>query len=356
MNARFLTVLAMITGLLIAGPVQQAIAGPNGGSIAVGDFDGDGDSDVMFKNNTDNEIAVWMVEDVLIVAGGGFGGLPPTLQVSGVAFFDDDNISDVLVWDSATSDLSVWFMAVDPGTGLATIGGSSFVGNTGGYEPVAIGQFNPATDSYPDVVTRNAATGDLGIWYTDAGNYAGGGFVGNPTTAYDVLGAGDFNNDGVYSIVFWNDTLKELAFWELTGNQAPSGAVEIFRGSGFGGLTDHFFLNVTDDMNKDNKDDLVLQNGAGDLFVWFMTSDAMTPPTINGFAPTGSAGANKAVAIGQLNPGASGDSYPDIFLEDRVGAPGAVNVGAWLLADGLFAGGGFIGAPLDKYAVANAGE
>jgi hypothetical protein len=322
----------------------------------VGDFDGDGDSDIMFKNNTDNEIAFWIVEDVLIVAGGGFGGLSSTLQVSGVAYFDDDNISDVLVWDSATSALTIWFMAVNAGTGLPEIGGSSFLGDTGGYEPVAIGQFNPATDSYPDVVTRESATGNLGIWYTDSGNLVDGGFVGNPTTAYDVLTVGDFNNDGVYSIVFWNDALKELAFWELTGDKTPTGAVEILRGSGFGGLTDHFLLSASDDMNDDNMDDFVLQNGAGDMFVWFMSSDAVTPPTIMDFANTGPAGVNNAVAIGQLNPGAGGDSYPDIFLEDRVSASGFVNVGAWLLADGLFVGGGFIGAPFDRYAVTNAGE
>ena len=344
----------MIIGLLVAGPVQQAFAGPTGGVVAVGDFDGDGDSDVMFKNNIDHEIATWRLENLAIFTGGGFGGLSATLEVRGVAFFDGDKISDLLVWDSASNDLWIWFMGLNM-AGQVTIADSAFLGNTGGQVPKAVGQFNPTEDSGPDIVLQDGA-GNVGIWFTLNGVLVRGGFVGNPSTAYDILMAGDFSNDGVDSIVFWNASAREVAFWDLTGELLPGGggAVEIARGSGFVLDTGRSVLNDTGDLNNDSKDDLIVQLDNGDLWVWFMSADAMTQPTPISFAFSGMAGVNKAVALAQLNP--LTDKSPDVFLEDRTTAPGEVNVGAWLLNNGNFVGGGFVGAPPDKYAVVNAGE
>jgi hypothetical protein len=349
MWCRTLLVCAVGLGLSLGLASLRAEAGPSGGSAIIGDFNGDGVSDVAFRSSA-GDVAFWITQNIGIVSGSGFSGVAANFILFGAQDVNGDKISDLGVYDMNTSEVYIWLMAYNSGNGAVTISSAADVGNSGGAVPVGFAQMNPATDSIPDLLLFNSGTGEVDTWYLDnTGHFLGGGEIGSLNgTTFVPIAVGDFSGTGTPTIVLRDvGASPTVGFWELT-----SGSLGVTRGSGFGLPTTYTVLHSSVDFNHDTKTDLVLQDNTGNIVIWFMTADAGTPPTILSSPPVIAAGTNIAVADGVFEPASSTD--PDLVLQQQ--ADPVINVGVYLLNTGAVTGGGFVGAPPIIYNVVNNGQ
>ncbi len=195
--------------------------------MAVGDFNGDQDPDLAVADQFDGTVSV-----LLGTAGGaGFSGPIPAGNYSGsdpisVAVGDFNGDGDP---DLAVADMS-------PGEVLVLLGGpgGSFTGPTStltvdsGVSSVAVGDFN--RDADPDLAVANFNVSRVSVLLGGAGgtfsgptNFAAG--TGSPSVA-----VGDFNRDGKPDLAaasFNSDTVAVLLNTTVT-NQAPTAAGDAY--------------------------------------------------------------------------------------------------------------------------------
>ena len=135
------------------------------------DFNGDGHSDILFRNKTTGELEVWQMEGSRIVDLIPLPTMDPRWLAAGTGDFDFDGVTDILWYDPHRGTGRIWLM----------------------------GDF--ADDGEFDV--QLAA-----------------GWV--------IEGAGDFNGDGRAEIVIWNKS-RRIEFWGLKEELVPLGRISIRR-------------------------------------------------------------------------------------------------------------------------------
>jgi hypothetical protein len=301
-------------------------AGPQ--SVAVADFNHDGNQDILTANNADNTATLLLGNGI-----GGFTAAPGSPFSTGtspasVAAGDvnGDGKPDILTANSGSNNLTV--LLGDGSGGFAPAGGSPFAVGT---EPlsVAVGDFNG--DGRLDAVVANYTDKNVTILLGDGT----GGFTqaaGSPInvgTAPQAVAVGDFNGDGIPDIV-------EAAF---------NGRVTILIGNGTGGfaVTQSYAVGsfpqfvVAADLNGDGKLDIVTANfGSNSLSVLLgngsggFTAAAKSPFAV-GMQP-------QSVTVADVN----GDGKPDL-----ISANTSDNTVSILLGDGS---GGFAAAPGSPFA------
>jgi len=77
--------------------------------VGVGDFDGDGKSDILWRNTTDGRVVLWMMNGASIASGGSLGTVPLAYTIAGVADYNGDGKSDIL-WRNTDGSTVVWLM------------------------------------------------------------------------------------------------------------------------------------------------------------------------------------------------------------------------------------------------------
>jgi hypothetical protein len=98
---------------------------PSGWSVAgTGDFNGDGMSDILLRDNT-GDIAIWEMNGTTILNPNtaGVGNLSTAWSVSETGDFNGDGMSDIL-WRDTSGDIAIWYMngtTLSSGAGLGTI-------------------------------------------------------------------------------------------------------------------------------------------------------------------------------------------------------------------------------------------
>jgi Ca2+-binding RTX toxin-like protein len=227
--------------------------------IGTGDFNGDGRADLMWRNPTTGEMTNWLGQ-----ANGGFVGndtnfystIATSWQVVGIGDFNGDGRSDVLWRNQSTGQTTDWLAQANGGfigndaNALSTIGSS--------WQVAATGDFNG--DGRSDILWRE----NTGAMTTSLGQ-ANGGFAGNAAnfwttipTSWQVIGSGDFNGDGRDDILWRNPTTGEITNW--LGQ--PNGS--------FVGNDTNFYTTIPTswqvegigDFNGDGRDDLLWRNGS----------------------------------------------------------------------------------------------
>jgi Ca2+-binding RTX toxin-like protein len=226
------------------------------------DFDGDGRSDVLWRNDNGN------VTDWLGTASGGFTGnfananltLSTDWQIAGTGDFNGDGRSDIL-WRNANGTVTNWLGQTNGG----------FVGNfdnanlalTNDWQVAGTGDFNG--DGRDDVLWRND-NGTVTNWLGEAN----GGFAGNFANAnlalsneWQMAGTGDFNGDG-RSDTLWRNANGTVTNWL---GQTNGGFVGNFDNANLA-LTNDWQVAGTGDFNGDGRDDMLWRNDNGTVTNW----------------------------------------------------------------------------------------
>jgi hypothetical protein len=171
---------------------------------ATGDFNGDGRDDILWRNDSGR------VTDWLGQANSGFSGnfanadanAGTDWHVAGTGDFNGDGRSDIL-WRNDNGDVTNWLGQANGGF-VSNFGNAYYqVDNT--WHVAGTGDFNG--DGRDDILWRNDS-GRVTDWLGNANSGFSGNFANadaNAGTDWHIAGTGDFNGDGRSDILWRND-------------------------------------------------------------------------------------------------------------------------------------------------------
>jgi hypothetical protein len=218
----------------------------------VGDFNGDGKSDILWQN-TDGSSAIWLMDGISTISGGGILGPGTGWSVKRVGDFNGDGKTD-LFWQNIDGSAAIWLM-----DGVNALSGTGLVGPASGWSIQNVGDFNG--DGNSDIVWQNL-DGRAAIWLMNGLSVLSGGGLIGPASGWSVAQIGDFNGDGK-SDILWQNTDGSVAMWLMNG-------LSVSGGSGLLGAGTGWSVNRIGDLNGDAKSDIVWQHTDGSSAVWLM--------------------------------------------------------------------------------------
>jgi len=247
---------------------------PGFGPAIPHDFNGDLKSDILWRNAATGQNAVWLMNGISLLPATGFTTAVPGVdwKVAGTGDFNGDGKSDILWRNAVTGENAVWLMN---GTSLLT--GTGFTTAVPGvdWKVAGTGDFNG--DGKSDILWRNAATGENAVWLMNGTSLlpATGFTTAVPGVDWNVAGTGDFNGDGKSDILWRNTATGENAVWMMNGTS-------LLPATGFTTAVPGADWNVagTGDYNGDGKSDILWRNAVtGENAVWLMNGTSLLPGT-----------------------------------------------------------------------------
>lgn len=198
-------------------PIDYALVG-------AGDFSGNGATTLVLQSIITNRIALWYTSGVnnATITGGSFVDTTPAFgwKVVGVGDFNGDGKSDLVFQNQTTYQIVIWFMDGAKYTGGVLLPLSP----PAGWQVAGVGDFN--ADGFPDLVFQNQTTGQLALWYMKGPVFAGGMIVtAMPSPGFMVAGVGDYNRDGSADLLFQNQTTHQAAVWFTAGGAYIGGSL-----------------------------------------------------------------------------------------------------------------------------------
>ncbi len=292
---------------------------PTPGNKARYDFDGDGQSEILWRNSTTGDIVVWSIDKNSLnylsreLAEKG-DRIPGEWQVLAVEDFDGDGKSDIL-WENVNNDaVYIWFMNslqhgpkdvywIKPGTGPSS---------PRLWQIEKFGDFNG--DGVADILWRHEETGYVAIWLMSAIGVSDYYYVATKTVAdWQVKAVADFDSDGKADVL-WQGTNDELEVWLIKDkNTTPSKAT-------VGVVSSDWQFKAVGDFNGDGKADVLWQNTNGEVAIWLM--DGLQSPTKKSVGKLPSDWQFRAV--GDYN----GDGTADILWQNTNG-----DLAVWIMKD-----------------------
>jgi hypothetical protein len=267
-------------------------------SIARRDFNGDGTSDLLWRN-TNGLVAAWLMNGLGILQAGGFGTIPSDWVVEGTGDLNGDGKSDI-VWRHTDGTVAVWLM-----DGLVLLQGAAFGTISATWNIGGTGDLNG--DGTSDIVWRNV-DGTVGVWLMNGLAYQGVAF-GTIPASWTISGIGDLNGDGTSDIV-WRNVDGSVGVWLMNGT--------VYQGAAFGTIPGTWSIAGVGDLNGDAKSDIVWRNVDGTVAVWLMDGLVLAQGAALGLIPSDWS----LAGMGDLN----GDGKSDLVWRHVDGT-----VAAWLM-------------------------
>ena len=177
-----------------AGQPALAATARDGWRLATaGDFDGDGQSDLFWRQDT-GATFMELRHGAAVVNAAGFGPVEASWQLAPSGDFDGDGRADLL-WHHDGGDTYLWLM-----DGLTLRATHDFGVVGAAWHIAGVGDLNG--DGRADILWRHA-DGQLYGWLMEGAGIAGQGMVSAQAgTDWQVAGMGDFNGDGRADILF----------------------------------------------------------------------------------------------------------------------------------------------------------
>ena len=190
--------------------------------VGTGDFSGNGATTLVLQSRTTNQIALWYANGTsnATISGGNFVNITPGagFKVAGVGDFNGDGQSDLVFQNQTTHQVAIWFM-----------NGATFLSGVllpftppAEWSVVGAGDFNK--DGFTDLAFQNQNTGQIALWYMRGATYADGTTLTTvPGAGFKVVGVGDYNGDGSADLLFQNQSSNTAAVWYLRNGAFAGG-------------------------------------------------------------------------------------------------------------------------------------
>ena len=183
---------------------------------ATADFNGDGHDDILWRN-VDGGLTDWLGDANSTFVDNfpnSYASVSTDWHIAGVGDFNGDGRADLL-WRNTDGRISDW-LGTDAG-GFSDNVAVAYDNVSTDWHITAIGDFNG--DGRDDILWRNA-DGRMSDWLgTDAGGFSDNvaHSYNNVSTDWQVFGSGDFNGDGRDDIMWQN--LREGTFSNWLGTE-----------------------------------------------------------------------------------------------------------------------------------------
>jgi FG-GAP-like repeat len=258
----------------------------------IGDFNGDGKSDLIARNYGTGaawgQTAIWMMDGASIPTAT-IVYADPNWVVTQIGDFNGDGQSDLVWTNSESGQTAIWLMNGTSSTSSTTFTDANWV-------VTHVGDLNG--DGKSDLVWRNTTDGSTALWTMNGlSSIASAGASSDPSWA--VRDLGDFNGDGKADLL-WTHTSGALAIWLMNGLSPASSAV----------ISSDPQWKVTNvgDFNGDGKGDIMWRSAAGATAIWLMNGTTVVNSAITSTDPSWF-----VVQLGDFN----GDGKSDIAWLSR---------------------------------------
>ena len=225
---------------------------------ATNDLNGDGKSDLIFRNDSTGQINAWLMNGAAAASTAGFVG-PGAWTVTHVADFNGDGRADIL-FRNDDGTVALWLM-----NGITNIGNVILLGAATGWTVTHVGDFNG--DGKADILWRNT-DGSVALWLMNGTTVlsAVGIFGADPN--WRVTHVADFNGDGKADLL-WRHTDDTVVMWLMNGAAQTSSASLLGANSGWR-------VSHTADFNGDGRADLLWRNNDGAVAMWLMNGTVLS--------------------------------------------------------------------------------
>jgi hypothetical protein len=190
-----------------------------------GDFNRDGISDIVIRNAALDRTAIWRMSTSGTIAGGVLLNNAQgqeirtgttTWQINAVGDFDGDGDADIILNNSATNQFALWQM-----NGVVLQQGIDLGIYPPGLRVRALGDFNG--DGFVDVAGRNPALDQTVLGLVTLTGVQRVGLAGTGASAWNIYGNADFNEDGAQDLLWQNRITGDVAIWTLSNGQLNQG-------------------------------------------------------------------------------------------------------------------------------------
>jgi FG-GAP-like repeat len=221
--------LEVVTGITAAGSTTTALTLPTGVSTAgwtavtAGDFNGDGASDVLLQNSTTGAAEILFMNTKAGEAVGTVDSVGSVAAPSGTGWkavssgdFNGDGDSDILWQNTTTGQSEIYLM------NGSTIASTGTLNSTSNLTAIGTGDFNG--DGKSDAVFLNNTDHSAQIWLMNGTTEIGSPItVAQPTpgageTNFVLLGAEDVNGDGISDLLWQDTTSGDVKATEFAAN------------------------------------------------------------------------------------------------------------------------------------------
>lgn len=225
-------------------PLEWQIAG-------IGDVTADGQADVIWRHNTNGEVAVWEMKGLAIRSVKFPGSISINWAIQGVGDVNGDGNADLIWRNSSSGVVVVWV------TNGATIGLGSVP-----LEWQIAGIGDVTGDGKTDVIWRNSNSGVVAVWLMNGSKIISVGFPGSTSLDWDIQAVRDMDGNGQADILWRNSDSGVVAVWLMNG--ATIGT------SGFmGWMSMDWAITQVEDVGGDGKADVIWRNStSGQVLVW----------------------------------------------------------------------------------------
>jgi hypothetical protein len=234
----------------------------------LGDFNGDGKVDILWRNSGTGETYVFLMNGRSITAEGPLRTVADPWQVAGVGDFNGDGKSDILWRNSSTGENYVYFMN---GLSIANEGYLRTVADAN-WQIKGVGDFDG--DGRSDILWRNASTGENYMYLMNGLSIANEGYVRTvPVLAWEIKGVGDLDGDGRADIVWRNAASGENYVYLMQGtNVAGEGYLRTVSDL-------NWQIVALGDYDGDGKADILWRNASSGENYLYPMNGALIKPT-----------------------------------------------------------------------------
>ncbi len=238
-----------------------------------GDLDGNAIADLVWRDTQTGDVWAWLMNHWLIKEGLDYlrgrlaSSVPLAWQIVGVGDVNGDGLSDLVWRQTQTGDVAVWwafipdtlyvYLSMNPGSVVASA------------VPLAwqiVGVRDLDGDGKADLVWRHSQTGDVAVWLMDGATVKKGPVVASGVPlAWQIVGAGDLDGDGKADMVWRHTQTGDVAVWLMNGVTVKQGPVVA------AGVPLAWQISGVGDLDGDGKADLVWRHAqTGDVAAWLM--------------------------------------------------------------------------------------
>jgi predicted extracellular nuclease/2',3'-cyclic-nucleotide 2'-phosphodiesterase (5'-nucleotidase family) len=223
-----------------------------------GDFDGDGDSDIVWRND-DGSVRTWELEGGSLAEEHDLPAVPTNWQIVATGDLDGDG-DDEILWRHNEGDLVSW--ELDAAGNLAQT-------NSLGSAPVnwtvaGTGDFDGDGDD--DILWRHD-DGQVVSWEMQDGEFVVNHNLPAANPNWSIEGTGDFDADGDDDIL-WRHEDGQVVGWEM-----EDGAYVVNHN--LAAVPTNFHIEGVGNFNGDATDDIIWRHDDGTVVTWNMQNNGI---------------------------------------------------------------------------------
>lgn len=231
------------------------------------DFNGDGQSDILWENMASGDHGIWIMSGTVPAAWVNLPSIASGFQIVGNGDFNGDGQTDIVWENPSTGARGFWIMNGTVPTSWVDLPSLSV-----DWHIVGTGDFS--ADGQTDILLENVSTGDRGIWIMNG--TVPTAWINLPSISLEwrIVGTGDFNGDGLIDILWENVGSGDRGMWIMNGT-VPAAWINLPA------IVLDWRIVGTGDFNGDGMPDLLWENvGSGDRGMWIM-NDTVPAAWIN---------------------------------------------------------------------------